>query len=127
MILAQAKLNLYLPNDPLTWMNNILIFIMVPCVLLYFWFTGVGVRQGTPMKVVDKIARYVMMTGFGASFGYTILTRYALLIGRAQYLLGIVPNPAENFTAFIVLAAVILVTMFGYDFMMRGKSTPTPT
>ena len=125
-ILSQAKLNLYLPSDPLTWFNNILMFIMVPSVLLYFWFTGVGVRQGTTMKVIDKLARYIMMAGFGASFGFTILTRYALLIGRAQYLLGITPNPAENFTAFIVIAAIILVTLFGYDFMKRGKSTVAP-
>ncbi len=125
-ILAQAKLNLYLPSDPLTWFNNILMFIMVPSVLLYFWFTGVGVRQGTTMKIIDQLARYIMMVGFGASFGYTILTRYALLIGRAQYLLGIVPNPPENFTASIVIAAVILISLFGYDFMKRGKSTVTP-
>ena len=120
-ILAQAKLVLWNPSNYLTMANNILLFIMVPAVLIYFWFTGVKIRETTGMKVVDKIARYTMMAGFGASFGYTILTRYSLFIGRSQYLLGITPNPSENFAAFVVLGVVILLSMIGYDYMKRGK------
>jgi lipoprotein signal peptidase len=119
-IIAQAKLNLWVAGDLMKSFNNIMIFIMVPCVVLYFWFTG-SYRDSTPMKVIDKVARYTMMAGFGAGFGYTILTRYSMFIGRAQYLLGITPNPPEAVPAFIVIAFIMLATMIGYDLMQRNK------
>jgi hypothetical protein len=119
-IIAQAKLNLWVPTNMLTTVNNILIFIMVPAVVLYFWFTG-SYRESAPMKIVDKIARYTMMAGFGSAFGYTILTRYSMFIGRAQFLLGVPPNPIEAQTAFIVIALIMLATMIGYDVMNKNK------
>ncbi len=122
MIVAQVRLNLWVPTNMLTTFNNILLFIMVPCVLLYFWFTGAKIRETAPMKVVDKIARYTMMAGFGSAFGYTILTRFSMFIGRAQFLLGITPNPPENRTAFIVLALLILGSMIVYDLFFKKKS-----
>ena len=122
MIKAQVKLNLWVANDMMTTFNNILIFIMVPCVLLYFWFTGAKIRETAPMKVVDKIARYTMMAGFGSAFGYTVLTRFSMFIGRAQFLLGVTPNPPENMTAFIVLGVLILASMVGYDLFYKKKS-----
>ena len=97
-----------------------LIFIMVPCVLLYFRFTGPE-RDKAPMNYIEKIARYTMMAGFGAAYGGTVLTRYSLFIGRAQFLLGITPNPPEAKTAFYVIAAVILITLIGYD-LLKGRS-----
>jgi hypothetical protein len=123
-IIAQAKLNLWVPTNWLTTVNNILIFIMVPAVVMYFWFTG-SYRDSAPMKVVDKIARYTMMAGFGSAFGYTILTRYSMLIGRAQFLLGVTPNPIEAQTAFIVIAVIMLATMIGYDLMQKKKPAKT--
>ena len=62
-----------------------------------------------------------MMTGFGAAFGYTILTRYSMFIGRAQFLLGIPPNPLDAKLAFAVIAIIMLASMFGYDLMKRNK------
>jgi hypothetical protein len=120
MIKAQARLNLWIPTNLWTTFNNILIFIMVPCVLLYFWFTSGESRPG-PLKVIDYVARYTMMTGFGAAFGYTILTRYSMFIGRAQFLLGIPPNPLDAKLAFAVIAIIMLASMFGYDLMKRNK------
>jgi hypothetical protein len=122
-IRAQALLNLWVPNNiwPTT-INNICMFVMTPAVLLYFWFTGADSRPGF-MKYVDKLARYTMMAGFGSAFGYTVLTRYSLFIGRAQFLLGIPPNLAEGYPAFIVMALIMLATMIGYDLMQKKKTT----
>jgi len=100
--------------------NNILIQIMVPSVLLYFWFTG-ETRDSAPMKVVEKIARYTMMAGFGSAYGYTVLTRYSLFIGRAQFLLGIPPNPAEAQMAFYVIAFIMLATLIGWDLTHKSS------
>jgi hypothetical protein len=99
-------------------------FIMTPAVLIYFWFTSADSRPGF-MKYVDKLARYTMMAGFGSAFGYTVLTRYSLFIGRAQFLLGIPPNLPEAYPAFIVMALIMLGTMIGYDLMKKNKPATT--
>jgi len=117
-ITAQANITLFVAGDALQTFSNILMAIMTPCVLLYFWFTG-GAREAGPMKIVDRIARYTMMAGFGMAYGNTVLTRYSLFIGRSQFLLGILPNPPEARNAFYVVAAVILLSMIGWDLLKR--------
>jgi len=121
-IVSQANTPFFVAGDMVQTINNILVQIMVPSVLLYFWFTG-ETRESAPMKVVEKIARYTMMAGFGSAYGYTVLTRYSLFIGRAQFLLGIPPNPADARMAFYVIAFVMLASMIGYDLFMK-KETP---
>jgi lipoprotein signal peptidase len=118
-IVAQVKTP-FVTSNMLTTINNILVQIMVPSVLLYFWFTGT-IRESAPMKVVEKIARYTMMAGFGSAYGYTVLTRYSLFIGRSQFLLGIPPNEPANQLAFIVIAFVMLASMIGWD-LTRKKA-----
>lgn len=118
-IIAQSKLSLWVAGDIIASVSNILIAIMVPSVLLYFWFTG-GQRETGGMFYIDKIARYTMMAGFGAAYGYTVLTRYSLFIGRAQFLLGVTPNPPEARMAFYVIAGVMLITLIGRDFLKRS-------
>ncbi len=113
-IMAQARLSLWVPGDLLQSFSNTMLAIMVPCVLLYFWFTGPERARG-PMKYIEKFARYTMMSAFGAAFVYTVLTRSSLFIGRAQFLLGITPNPPEAQMAFYVIAATILITLIGRD------------
>ena len=117
-IIAQARIPLFVAGDMNSTISNILIAIMTPSVLLYFWFTG-GMAEGGAMGYVRKIARYTMMAGFGSAYGYTVLTRYSLFIGRAQFLLGNPPNPPEARMAFYVIAAVILITLFGSDFLRK--------
>lgn len=63
--------------------SNIVVFIGVMCGLIYFFFSkehkgafGVGARTGI----------IVLMITFGASFGYTVMARISLLVGRMQYL-----------------------------------------
>ena len=119
-IIAQANTPLFIAGDLMGTINSLLVHLMVPSILLYFWFTGT-IRDSGPLKVVGKIARYTMMAGFGSAYGYTILTRYSLFIGRSQFLLGIPPNPAEARLAFMVIAAVMLLSMIGIDYMAKEK------
>ena len=121
-IVAQVKTPFFVAGNMGGTINNILIQIMVPSVLLYFWFTGTT-RESAPMKVVEKIARYTMMAGFGSAYGYTVLTRYSLFIGRSQFLLGIPPNEPSNQLAFIVIAFIMLASMIGWD--LTHKQAPT--
>jgi hypothetical protein len=65
--------------------NNFLVVIMVFSGLIYFFFSME--HRG----LVGKTATFgiwVIMVGFGASFGYTVMARVSLLIGRIQFLLG---------------------------------------
>ena len=59
--------------------NNALIIVGVFCSLVYFFFSKEhkGVFGG-----VAKIGIWFLMVTFGASFGYTVMARISLLIGR---------------------------------------------
>jgi hypothetical protein len=63
--------------------NNICIVIMVVTSLFYFTFTG---APGKVSGKISTIGRYTLMLTFGATFGYTVLTRMTLLIGRFTFL-----------------------------------------
>ncbi len=60
-------------------LNTIIILIGVSSVLFYFFFsvehTGLG-------KVVARTGILFLMIAFGAAFGYTVMARMSLLIGR---------------------------------------------
>ena len=64
--------------------NSFLILLGVVSVLVYFFFSleHKGVIGG-----VSVIGVWFLMIAFGASFGYTVMARMSLLIGRIQFLL----------------------------------------
>jgi hypothetical protein len=53
-------------------------------VLTYFFFSRE--HEGW-LGRVSKVGIVFLMVGFGASFGYTVMGRISLLIGRFQFLL----------------------------------------
>ena len=65
-------------------LNNILILIGVVAGLIYFFFSKEhkGATGG-----IAKIGIAVLMIGFGAAFGFTVMGRISLLIYRVQFLL----------------------------------------
>lgn len=71
------------PFFTLQTLNNLIIIIGVLSVLVYFYFS----RKNTgPIGVFSKIGVWFTMICFGATFGYTIMGRISLLIGRFQFL-----------------------------------------
>ncbi len=69
-------------------LNNIILFLGVLAVISYFFFTGTYTKALTgPGAIVTKAGRWVMMIGFGASFGNAVMSRCSLLIARLQFLL----------------------------------------
>jgi len=54
--------------------------------LLHFYFSA---PHKGPMKYISRFGVLVLMLSFGASFGYTVMGRISLAIGRAQELLGL--------------------------------------
>ena len=69
---------------PINDINTFLIWVGTLTILLYFYFSKA--HTGLYGKVV-KVGIWYMMIGFGASFGYTVMARISLLIGRIQFLI----------------------------------------
>ena len=63
----------------------VVILVGVISTLIYFFFSRE--RKGV-IKPVANLGIIFIMLGFGASFGYTVMARISLLIGRLQFLLG---------------------------------------
>lgn len=79
-ILPQLKATLL----PLTSLNNFLIVFGVITTLFYFFFSKE--RKGATY-VFARIGIIYIMIAFGAAFGYTVMARISLLIGRFLFLL----------------------------------------
>lgn len=68
----------------LSTINTLLILLGVISVLFYFFFSIE--HKGTRARI-SQIGVWFLMVSFGASFGYTVMGRMSLLIGRIQFLL----------------------------------------
>ena len=71
----------------LTFLNAIAIPVVIVGVttgLIYFFFSR---EHKGVFGSFAKIGIWFLMVAFGASFGYTVMARVSLLIGRAQFLL----------------------------------------
>lgn len=64
-------------------MNNILIVLGVICGLVYFFFS---LEHRGVVGKISRVGIWVLMITFGAGFGYTVMGRIALLVGRFEYL-----------------------------------------
>ena len=65
--------------NPASSLNAIIILIGVSSVLFYFFFS---VEHTGPGKIVARTGILFLMISFGAAFGYTVMARMSLLIGR---------------------------------------------
>lgn len=106
----QAFANLYFPQIrdsfrpvwPTTWrldnpnpspdslsisgaLNNILFVVTLISVLAYFLFSFE--HKKPVVRSTAQLGRWLIMIGFGAIFGSTIMTRFALLVDRMSFLL----------------------------------------
>jgi hypothetical protein len=88
-------------------MNNLLIFIGVICVLSYFFFSLE--HKGT-LKISGTIGIYFLMITFGSSYGYTVMARVSVLIGRISALYTY--NTAHYAYATIICALFIIAFLY---------------
>jgi hypothetical protein len=66
-----------------TALSNLIIVIGVISVLIYFFFS---MEHRGLVGGVSRLGIWFLMLGFGAAFGYTVMGRISLLIGRVDYL-----------------------------------------
>jgi len=72
--------------------SGIFLVVGLSACLLHFYFSS---PHGPAMRVVSRFGVLVLMLSFGASFGYTVMGRISLAIGRAQELLGLDRSAAQ--------------------------------
>jgi len=65
--------------------GSFILIIGTVFVIMYFYFSR---KQEGILGTTSKIGTWFLMISFGASFGYTVMARISLLIGRLQFLLG---------------------------------------
>ena len=81
----QANLLPLWTDNWFTSLNNILLTVGVITGLIYFFFSK---EHKGALGVGSKIGIWFLMISFGASFGYTVMSRMSLLIGRVYFLMG---------------------------------------
>jgi len=65
--------------NPQSGVNTVILLVGVISVLFYFFFS---VEHSGAGYVTARTGVYFLMIGFGAAFGYTVMSRMSLLIGR---------------------------------------------
>lgn len=69
---------------PVPGISQVVVLIGTLTVLIYFFFS---IEQEGAVGTASNIGIYFLMISFGASFGYTIMARMSLLVGRLEFLL----------------------------------------
>ena len=94
------------PLPQLQWLTNIsaaLNLVGLCCALFYFFFSRAHTGA---LGVVSRVGVWFLMISFGASFGYTVMGRVSLAVGRAQEL---IEHPWATLAALVLVVAVLVV------------------
>ena len=70
--------------------SSLFLVLGLSACLLHFYFSA---PQNKTMQQVSRFGVLTLMLSFGASFGYTVMGRISLAIGRAQEMLGLDRSP----------------------------------
>lgn len=71
----------------ITWamaVNNVLFVLGLVTTLVFFFFST---EQKGGVRVAARLGIWYLMVSFGAAYGFTVMARVSLLIGRFQFLL----------------------------------------
>ena len=85
--IQSTMIPLYTPGAP--WFDTLGAFVIVfgtLSAIIYFFFSKP--HKGPFFGFGSKVGIWIIMIGFGATFGFTVMGRISLLIGRVQFLLG---------------------------------------
>ena len=91
--------------------NQLIILIGVICGLIYFFFSKE--HKGTFGKI-SKLGVYFLMIKFGASFGFAVMGRISLLIGRFDELIEYSSVDYNYATPIIFIIMVITLGFWSY-------------
>ena len=99
--------------NPASNLNGIIILFGVVSVLFYFFFSVEHTGAG---KLIARAGIFFLMISFGAAFGYTVMARMSLLIGRLTDLIQFSdPSYGSPTVWLLVLTVVTLVVLSRRD------------
>jgi len=107
--------------------SQILLLFSLLAGLLYFYFS---IAHAGPLGRVSRAGLWILMIGFGASFGWTVQGRIALAIGRAQHIRGTFLADQDAAQVHGELAAVVSIAIVGagiYLWERRRRATLSPS
>lgn len=100
-----------------SYFNSIILLVGTICGLWYFYFSRE--HQGI-MGRVSRVGIYFLMISFGASFGFAVMGRISLLIGRFTSLIDYSKAEYSHATIWVL---IVMVLILGYwAFRNRGTS-----
>lgn len=101
-----------------TWgnFNTIIILIGVTAVLFYFFFS---IEHKGAVNVMARVGIYFLMVSFGAGFGYTVMARMSLLIGRFDDMIFF--SSARYGYPTIILLIIIVIGIWYWQKGNEGK------
>ncbi len=102
--------------------SRILMLLGLIASLVYFYFS---IEHKGAIGKVSRVGIWVLMIGFGASFGYTVQGRISLAIGRVQNVRGdtLAPHLAEKVHGPLVALISVLIIVAGIAVLeLRGRS-----
>jgi len=100
--------------NPQSGINTIILLIGVVTVLFYFFFSVEHAGFG---YATARAGIYFLMIGFGAAFGYTVMSRMSLLIGRFADLIKF--SSSDYGYATLVLLAATIATLVSWELRRR--------
>jgi hypothetical protein len=91
--------------------NNLVIIIGTLSALLYFYFSK---EQKGAFGKVTRLGIYFLMISFGASFGFAVMGRISLLIGRFNDLINFSTADYNYATIWIIIFIVIVLGFWSF-------------
>ena len=117
-ILMQVK-DLGINTEASSWIifNQLLIIIGVVAGLIYFFFS---MEHKGFIGKVSKIGIFYLMIKFGASFGFAVMGRISLLIGRFEELIQY--SSSEYYNATPVILIVVIISLTAWFMINQNKN-----
>ena len=96
--------------DPSSNLNTIVLLVGVISVLFYFFFS---IEHAGPIRVAARTGIMFLMIAFGAAFGYTVMARMSLLIGRLTDLIEYAGPQYGWASLILVFGTIALLVIWG--------------
>ena len=103
--LANTEYPIFHISEP-SLVNNMLILIGTVTGLLYFFFSK---EQSGSFGKITRLGIYFLMISFGASFGFAVMGRISLLIGRFVSLIDYSNSQYHHATLWVLFLMIILL------------------
>lgn len=105
--------------DPASNLNAIVLLVGVVSVLFYFFFS---VEHHGPVRIAARTGILFLMIAFGAAFGYTVMARMSLLIGRLTDMIEYAEPRYGRASLWLTVATVALLA--AWSIQQRRRPAP---